>query len=165
MVIIIGGKMNEANKKVSLVIKTATLERYKGGSITGIIYFDFGYKKFPEIGWYDFVVVILGWWLEGVKKILKSFSEKEELDFMDGPLLVNLIKKNDEICLLECIHRRKNKERLEHSQTVNITNLLSTILSGAKDVLKICQEKRWSSDDIDILKELVNELKDVVARQ
>ena len=164
MVIIIGEKMKEANKEISLVIKTETLERNKSGSIIGIIYFDFGDKKFPEIGWYDFVDIILSWWLEGLKKILKNFSENEELDFMDGPLHVNLIKRNDEICLLECIHSRKNEERLEHSQTVNITNLLSTILRGAKDVLKICKEKNWSSNDVDILKELVNELEDVVAR-
>lgn len=152
--------MKEANKKFSLVIKTETLERYKSGSITGIIYFDFGDKKFPELGWYDFVVVILGWWLEGVKKILKNFSENEELDFMDGPLHLNLIKRSDEIYLLECIHSRKNEERLEHSQTVDINNLLSTILRGSKDVLKICKEKNWSSNDIDILKELVNEFED-----
>lgn len=153
--------MTETNKKVLLVIETETIEMSYSGVITGIIYFDFGDKKFPEIGWNDFVVVILGWWLEGVKKILKNFSENEELDFMDGPLLINLIKKNSEICLLKCIYRGKNEERLEYSQIVNINNFLSIILNGANDVLKICKEKKWSSDDIDVLKELVNELKGV----
>jgi hypothetical protein len=161
MVIINGEKMKEANEEISLVIKIETLERNKSGSIIGVIYFDFGDKKFPEIGWYDFVDIILSWWLESLKKILKNFSEKEELLFMDGPLQINLIKKNYEICLLKCIHIRKNEERLEHSQTANIANLLSTILRGAKDIIKICKEKNWSSNDVDILKELVNELEDV----
>ncbi len=148
-------KMKEIAKNALLVVKSETIEKTKKGSILGVVYFNFGDRIFPEIGWYDFVVVILSWWLEALKKIRTNSSNVEELDFMDGPLLVRINKTESDQCILECI----NKGYCEFTGAASLAVLLADLLKSANEVLAVCREKDWSSKDIDYLEELV------VARQ
>ncbi len=48
--------MQEPNK-FQIIFDAKSLELSNKGSITGILYFDFGDFQFPGIGWSDFVVV------------------------------------------------------------------------------------------------------------
>jgi|SRR5215216_1843870 hypothetical protein len=60
------------------------------GSIVGRIWLEVEGFAFPEVGWHDFPVPILTWWIEVLRELVTQPSDKESLRFMDGPFEVRL---------------------------------------------------------------------------
>jgi hypothetical protein len=56
---------------------------------TGKIHVRFGDVAFPDTDWDDFVVVVLGWWLEEIRNLIWGGSGAQ-MWFMDGPFIVTL---------------------------------------------------------------------------
>jgi hypothetical protein len=70
---------------VRIVFDPETLHQSKMGSVTGVVYFEFGPgRRFPCVGWNDFVVVLAGWWMAALEKLVEGQSEVD-FRFMDGP--------------------------------------------------------------------------------
>src|SRR5689334_4734917 len=65
--------------------------RPQGPAIAGI-WFVTGGAEFPMAGWNDFVVVVLGWWLAAILRLLHNHSRSERVHFMDGPYAVEVCK-------------------------------------------------------------------------
>lgn len=149
---------------MQLIIDKNSLRRTSKGSITGVIYFDFGEIKFPEIGWDDFVVVIVGWWITSLLKLFMKHSITEDLLFMDGPLAIRLAKK-EETLLLECINRRLTGDFVGYSQEVSLQEFTICVLNTGKNIIEICKDHNWKSKDIDDLTSLILQLDDRVKQR
>src|SRR5688572_22893418 len=74
----------------TVIVETASLHRSDVGSVTGEIHLRLGSDAFPETGWSDFPIVILSWWIGALLALLRGESRSEDLQFMDGPLVVRL---------------------------------------------------------------------------
>jgi hypothetical protein len=145
--------MDKIKKSDLIAVDPNSLERSKNGAITGVIYFNFDHYKFPEIGWNDFVVVILGWWLEAIKRFTRRMTETEDLRFMDGQLRVRITNNDEETCMIECIDDGRGSV-VEYSTIILIEDLLSAAIHVGNSILGICEANTWDSDDINILKKL-----------
>lgn len=146
--------MNNIKQNKLIVLNSNSVKQSNNGTITGIIYYDFGDYQFPEIGWNDFVAVILGWWLESVLRLAKGLTKNEDLKFMDGPLQLRLTSKDNTFCTVECIDSKRSSV-VEYSDEVSIDELLSSIRHAVSLLLDICKDNKWHSDDIDILHKLI----------
>ena len=85
------GDAGEA-EALTVVVDVASLRRSATGSITAGIWFEAGDECFPENGWNDFAVVILGWWLSELRALPARNNPRAtaRLEFMDGPVEVEI---------------------------------------------------------------------------
>lgn len=137
---------------IVLIFKKDELHRSKRGSITAPIYFSFEDFCFPEARWSDFVVVVLGWWVQALAKIVKGWETTVEFDFMDGPFLIRISKVTDSEIKLECVNQSSAIEVIEHSLIMCLSDLHSELLKVARNVMDSCDEFGWESDDTRVLK-------------
>ncbi len=147
--------------KIKIVLGKDSLHRSTKGSITGIIYFDFGHYQFPEKEWSDFVVVIISWWLNALDQVVRGISKCIDFHFMDGPLLLRLKKDSKDILKLECIDEGKHA-KVEFTSYVYLKNIFSELEIAAEELINQCKLNDWKSDDIEALKD---EYKRMRARQ
>jgi hypothetical protein len=80
-----------------IVIDLESVEVRPDGTATGVIYWDVEGIRFPEVGWNDFVVVVIEWWVQALVRFLQGGMAHVTLDFMDGPFSVNIRKANGEV--------------------------------------------------------------------
>ena len=82
------------------------------GSVTGVVYFDFGGRRqFPAAGWSDFVIVVVSWWLAALDRISQGGVETE-LHFMDGPYWIVIAAQTGAKLLLRCSENRRDAEAI-----------------------------------------------------
>ena len=75
---------------ISLDLQTFQQIR-KAGNVTGVIFLELQRGPFPEAGWSDFPVIILGWWIEAWLQLETSAQRREvQWRFMDGPYSATL---------------------------------------------------------------------------
>lgn len=73
---------------LTVFVDLATLDT-KSSPATGKLHIRFGDVDFPDSDWDDFVVVVLAWWLDAVRKLIEE-GVGVLLMFMDGPFTVTL---------------------------------------------------------------------------
>lgn len=146
--------MVQIKKTQLIVFEPDTFERSDNGTITGVIYFDFGDFQFPEIRWNDFVVVIVGWWIEAMLRLSNGLTRIEDLKFMDGPLKVRITTNGNRSCTVECIDNGRGSV-VEYSKTSSIDELLSAAMHTGSLLLGVCEANNWCSEDLNLLKKLV----------
>jgi hypothetical protein len=89
----------ETENIVNLYVDYDTLTKNSlSDSISGNIYWQFGNRYFPEIGWYDYVSTLLMWWTSSLLDISNGTIEKVTFQFMDGPYFIKLLQ-NPSCCL------------------------------------------------------------------
>ena len=135
---------------VELVVEPDRLRRAASGAVTGPIHFAVGDGCFPEEGWSDFPVAILGWWLEAIGRLEKGVSRTEDLDFMDGPCLVRVTVRFGDTAHLEFRAERGQGSR-EVSESVSLRRLAEIVRLAAATLLEACARQGWSDRDIDLL--------------
>jgi hypothetical protein len=143
-----------------IMVDPGTLRRGRGPA-TGVVWLAIGHVAFPTAGWNDFVVVILGWWAKAVLQLLRGTSKREEVNFMDGPYLVevSVVSPNEwEMRLFET-GRAKHKRG---GDTVDPSVLAESIVSAAESVLAACRERNYWSADADALADLEVSLRNEV---
>jgi hypothetical protein len=126
------------------------IEKSESGSITGSIWLQTDDVAFPEQGWNDFVVVILGWWTNEAAALVAGTKKRGELMFMDGPMSVAISAEGDR-WKLECNRRRRNGTTLEHRATVDVSDVAAALVRAADIVLERCEVENWKSSDIEEL--------------
>jgi hypothetical protein len=130
---------------VEVVVDTENMSRGAMGSITGPVFLRFEGGAYPEEGWSDFPVVILGWWLEGITGLLNDGSKSFSGRFMDGPF--------------EFTVRRTTSQMAEVSwrssqaapKTVDVSLLLQSLAAAGASVAHACRRNGWQSPDVDAL--------------
>src|SRR5262245_65003096 len=71
-------------KSMSFSVKLRPNELVKRRLVSGPIWLEMDGQAFPIDAWYDFPVVILGWWLSNLKPLVTNQSMSCECPFMDG---------------------------------------------------------------------------------
>jgi hypothetical protein len=149
---------------ISLSINLESLEMNSSGNITGEVYFisqDIEYLNdpflFPEENWNDFVVIILGWW---IKNLIRVIQEKPgstvDFDFMDGPFLVKSKKVTEDTLELKFLENTSSDCIIINICNCSLNQIAKSILKSAKRILKVSKEKNWDIDDVNELEKLTS---------
>lgn len=131
-------------------IDEESIERSEKGSITGSIWLKMDDTAFPEQGWNDFIVVVLGWWTNEAAALIAGTKRRGELVFMDGPFSVE-VSAEGERWKVECNRRRRNGKTLEHRATIGVSDVAAALVRAADTVLGRCEKGQWTSPDIEEL--------------
>ncbi|MCC5850537.1 MAG: hypothetical protein JJU29_20820 [Verrucomicrobia bacterium] len=115
----------------------------EGGNVTGRIFLELQDGAFPENGWSDFPVIILGWWTDALLQLMMPETREVQWLFMDGPHSVVLTKTADEI----------SEAAFELSQ------VHGSLRDAAQLVVTYCDQRRLFSKDLDILRDSVVRIK------
>ena len=113
----------------------------------------------PDEEWNDFVITVLGWWLDEAINAIESTNLC--LRFMDGPFRVLLDKQNTEdLYQLSVVDQRK----LSHGCTsvlggVTGREFLRELLQCAGAVLRACMAKKWESTELSLMKDRYDRLR------
>lgn len=122
-----------------LVGDESTLEKSGYGSITGEIYFQFENFYFPERGWNDFVVVLLGWWIKSAETLeVSSVGTTVEFLFMDGPFYVRGVKTDAAVVTLTFLRRKIEGFEILASKDIEIVGLKTATLRFREKLLENC---------------------------
>jgi hypothetical protein len=134
---------------MQIVFDSTTLHQGKMGSVTGVVYFDFGsVGQFPMFRWNDFVVVVLTWWMAALEE-LNLGSEQACFRFMDGPYWITGIAQGQNI-LLRCTEDRVGAGVL-YEVVVALKDLRRELTSFSSQLLRACTQAGIQSEDLDDL--------------
>ena len=135
-----------------VLVETEALHRSKSGSITGPIFLRSPIGDFPEAGWSDFPVVILSWWIEGLREIESEQSHSFEGLFMDGPFAFVVQSGSGMTCVISW-GKRGNASTVG---IANISDILKSVVVAGRRVAKVCRENNWGGKDVELLERLVS---------
>ena len=128
------------------------MSRSASGPIVAGVCANVGTFAFPDRGWSDFVVVVIGWWLDAVYGL--DTVKTAELDYMDGPYCMRVSALGNGICSVQCV--KMVNEQIQYEAHVEFAQLLSELRRVAAEVLETCRQRRWESDDTEVLRRLLN---------
>jgi hypothetical protein len=150
-----GGPMGT---NISLVTDASALEiRQHGPAIAGICLITES-GTFPQVGWSDFVVVLLGWWSGALLKVLHNEHEQVRVHFMDGPYAVDLSRSAGSL-QFSMIAR----DRDVGSGQAAVKPFAVEFILQSRTVLDACRLRRWWSADAETLESLLGELEDQIS--
>jgi hypothetical protein len=140
---------------VRLIFDPATLyQSGSRGSITAVIYYDFGDgRQFPEEDWNDFVVVILNWWIEAMEQ---AAAEPVKLYFMDGPFWMTAVPEGEDSLRLSCVEDRRGAGTL-FEVVVKQSDLRRELMTVARSVSSACASAGFESADLNELRTRLRE--------
>jgi hypothetical protein len=134
-----------------IVFDPNTLHQSKMGSVTGVVYFDFGGgRQFPAAGWSDFVIIVVSWWLAALDRISQGGVETE-LHFMDGPYWIVMVAQTGAKLLLRCSENRRDAEAV-YEVVVGWGDLRRQLTNLASEVSQACARAGIESADLDHLR-------------
>jgi len=139
---------------IEIVVDTSALQRSSSGSITGALFVRMDGIPFPDDGWSDFPVVVLGWWVDAVHRLLGGLSEEEELDFMDGPQSLVLKRRDDGAVAIGC-RTGQSGLQLDHETVVPESTLRDQVVKAARVVVATCERNGWQGSDVRNLQECI----------
>jgi hypothetical protein len=135
---------------MEIVFDATPLRQSRKGSITAIIYFDFGRTQFPDKGWSDFVVVISTWWLEALAKLERGLEREVILYFMDGPYWLTLTRQDRHDVQIRCIEDRTGSG-VVHEELISLQDFGKQLRRVAREVVSACRRNHFNSADLKTL--------------
>jgi hypothetical protein len=142
-------------KNVEINLNENSLDISRNNSITGEICFVFENQYFPELKWNDFVVKLLISWLQGINELKGIYNTSYEFHFMDGPFLVRVNKKDENTLKLDFLNREIKGEELIDTLYCSLETLIDSILISAHKVINEAKNKKWNSDELVKLKDIM----------
>jgi hypothetical protein len=136
---------------IEIVAAPSSLARSATGSITGQIFLRAPAGSFPEDGWSDFPVVILCWWIQGLRALAARETGSFQGLFMDGPyafVVQRCAGASDEISW-----GHRGVEAVVGS--VSVDALLGSAVAAARTVATACRARGWASRDLDNLEDTI----------
>jgi len=134
-------------------------------AIIGIIFFTIDGNDFPTSNWDDFVIIILGWWVEAALSLLDKTNKSCNFRFMDGPYLVRVTSDEEHSWLVQGIKTPANiGEVVEYETRIAPKILLTAIEGAAAAAIHKCNEQNWKSPDISFLISVRNRIQDKLTR-
>lgn len=120
------------------------------------IYFRVDDKVFPDEGWTDFTVIILGWWLEELSQLeINKRRSSFKLNFMDGPLFVSGLIEADNTVNLEFAKERLARKEVFFQAKCELSQLKLAVLDAANGLIKELSINRIDNNDVKKLKGLI----------
>lgn len=144
-------------KELKLVVEYETLHQSKSGTITGVMYFDSLSEQFPEAGWNDFIVVVMGWWIPELASLTNGSANTAELSFMDGPYTLKVVKtENGDFSLF----RTDGKQSIQFVtlSKIDFEKFVVRLKKSARKIVEECEKKSWKSDDLSTLKQILSRI-------
>lgn len=138
---------------MKIVFDPTTLHQSKAGSITSVIYFDFGGSTFPTVGWNDFVVVIVGWWLASLTRSA-DLSLSLQLRFMDGPYWISVSASKGSRVLLRCVEDRPGAGVVAETE-IELEELKRELYRVSREIMAACGDAGFESADVVTLNNLL----------
>lgn len=140
---------------MQLVFDPSTLRQSRKGSVTGVVYFDFGEEyQFPAGGWNDFVVVLANWWLAALDEIARTRTQTV-LRFMDGPYWIKVVAQEGSKLLFRCTEDRRGSGAVQEA-IVSAGEFERELTSFGSAVSRACAEAGIASADVDNLRRLLS---------
>ena len=139
---------------MDVVVEPHSFRITKSGTVVGPIWLhskEDSELVFPEAGWIDFPVVILGWWLREIEGLLRASSIEATCSFMDGPFEF-ILKKSGELRLCE---RRASGTIDVGTLRVSVEDFCQSLNVAASSVVAECEARGWSGVDIDYLRRFI----------
>jgi hypothetical protein len=112
---------------------------------------------FPETGWVDFPVVVLGWWVEAASRLRAGASDREVIDFMEGPYHVEVSSATSSAWRLATITGSRARQPVDFVY-VDSTRLVDSVREGSSRLIGICRQRGWESADTARLERSVTHL-------
>lgn len=137
---------------INVIINLDSIKMSKSGAITGEIFFEVSNKFFPEENWSDFIVVILGWWVNNLRNYYQRREDCFELCFMDGPLSIKVKNKEEDTIELSFMRITGDEQQIFFKAECYKEVLKKRILSAARKILRKAEIEQWYSDSFDGLK-------------
>ena len=120
------------NIQVVVIPETFQLE---SKDVIGVVYFTFDTDyAFPDNKWDDFVVIILGWWVDAALALFTGQEKLVVLYFMDGSFQVNLEGGSSDIWKMECLFR--GRDEIRHTGNINRNVFLTELASAVSITIK-----------------------------
>ncbi|MGJ5177254.1 hypothetical protein ACQR16_00530 [Bradyrhizobium oligotrophicum] len=135
---------------MKIVFESDTLHQSQMGSITAVVYFDFGNGlKFPAEGWNDFVAVIASWWTRAFEKIVTQ-HDTEKFFFMDGPYWISAVPQGKDLRLI-CVEDRRGRG-LSCEVVTGMDDMRRELAALARRVSEACLKAGIDSPDLNALR-------------
>lgn len=139
----------------AVTIDPATLSRSRRGGITGVLFVVANGTAFPEKGWNDFPVVVLGWWAQAVRGVLDGAREGV-CQFMDGPFSFSVQPSSAGAWAIRLLGKQGEATATTKAAPEEVAD---AVVRAADAVLAACAAKAWTSRDIDELRSSVADLR------
>jgi hypothetical protein len=137
----------------SIAVSQDSFRLSNAGVVTGINYINVDGQSFPSPGWYDFPVVILGWWLESITRLGANPALTVECLFMDGPFYFTLSSRASLTWTVACKERTSAGECLIIPAITFDSECVSKAIIGAASLISAaCERQAWDSEDLATLK-------------
>jgi hypothetical protein len=152
----------EAETSLSIKVFPDSLEQTLGGPIIGVIEIRLKDTVFPGSNWYDFVVIILGWWLSSTYSLVSRRSETVHCEFMDGPFRFSLDYITGQRWRIRLTRNTPENQEVA-AGIVDSKFVLNDLLESAHKIIAACKNKGWISNDIRELEDRYASLKSLVS--
>jgi hypothetical protein len=134
--------------QLTIEVEPSTLRRSSKGVVTGAIWVRCNGIEFPEKGWNDFVIRVLGMWCESAM-LLNSQHMKRPVDFpfMDGSfgfLIFPEVEKLAVRCYEDFAERRVIGECISSRN-----DLMRKVYNAASRVMRECEIMRWNDKELE----------------
>ena len=147
---------------MSFSIKLRTDQFEQLNLVVGRIWLEIDGDWFPESGWDDFPVVILGWWLKAVKPLIANQAAKCECLFMDGPYKFEITAREPTSWIVTCIKDGMDGEETLLETKTDPKILVDEMLSAARVVVDLCHQRGWESTDLSTLEREVDSVQNMI---
>jgi len=142
---------------VEVIVDPRSFFLAQSGAIVGSVWIRTqgeNHMVFPEAGWTDFPVVILGWWLNEIVALVSGHATEATCSFMDGPFEFRLTASGDVQLSRRPDEGTLNLGRFRRPESAR--ELWDSLHTAAVAVLTECEARGWSNDDVDVLRRYVS---------
>lgn len=146
-----------APEHVEVVVAPRSFDRSTPGAITGPIWLRHGRRgerraDFPEAGWTDFPVRILGGWLDDLAGLAGGAVAEAPCHFMDGPYEFTVADAGRSLLRLRCARRDLDELALVAEFDTPAAAFFDALRSAATAALAECERRGWTDRDVDDLR-------------
>ena len=148
---------------VEVVVEPETLERSAHGGITGRVWLRDGdpdvQADFPEVGWSDFPVALLGAWGAELRRLARAVPSEGAVarcHVMDGPYAFTVLAEAGGAWRISCLEtRRKGGDAPSQQWVTDSVSFLQGLHRAARATLAACDARGWWNADTETLRRFV----------
>lgn len=148
---------------VMIMLDATSASTRVGGPATAGIWLEVDGREFPSRGWNDFAVVVLGWWVAAVLRLLDGESTRETVHFMDGPYAVEVTQPFSSRLRFRGLGGASRRDEVVVGEG-RAAPFLDSLLSASRTMLDLCRAQGWWSPDAQELKDSSEALEAAVSR-
>jgi hypothetical protein len=145
-------------KRATVHIGTDRFGQSAAGLVYGGLYIQLDEQNFPDLGWTDFVVVVLAWWCRALTRVLEGEGSPIEVRFMEGPYLAVIGPASGETLRLALVEAGKSRRIFCEGEVLS-DPLVKSVLASAELTIVECRKRDWWSKDADELVDALATLK------